>query len=192
MTSLSHPHLENGTSWSCIEKQWSFLKSVLLEARELSTPKFKITHEASLRWYTSNIRHLIKQIKTLKKALKRSCTPTKAARLSTLEKSSQTESMQAKTEYETNLITSFSSEQLNYTLIWNNWSQLKLSLQVYFWMLKRSQLPQAKLMLLILSSTLHSHVPIINYHLLMSCQLLQINFIQSVLIQKMSTKFYRL
>ncbi len=49
---------------------WSHLKATLINARNVSTPTCRVSYEQSPRWHTSEIRHILKQIKTLKKSLK--------------------------------------------------------------------------------------------------------------------------
>ncbi len=48
------------------QELWSYLKATLINARNISTPICKVSNEQSPRWHTSETRHLLKQIKTIR------------------------------------------------------------------------------------------------------------------------------
>ena len=76
----------------------------------LLPPICKVSNEQSPRWHTSEIRHLLKQIKTLRKSLKKSTTQYKEVKLLLLESTFQVKCADAKIKHERSIVTSFSSK----------------------------------------------------------------------------------
>ena len=92
------------------QELWSYLKATLINARNMSTPICKVSKEQSPRWHTSEIRHLLKKINTLRKSLKKSKTQCKEAKLLLLESTFQAKCADAKIKHERSIVTSFSSK----------------------------------------------------------------------------------
>ena len=95
---------------------WLNIKDSITRARNISTPTFKASSEQHPRWFTPEIDHLQKKLKTLNKLIKRNPTSTRLSKLATLETTLEAMCREAKSEYEISIIKSFSSQpkkQLN-------------------------------------------------------------------------------
>ena len=90
------------------ENLWLYIKDFIIRARDISTQTFKASSEQHPRWYTPEIRHLLKKLKTLNKLIRRNPTWARYAKLSELESNLQNLCTEAKGEYEISLVESFS------------------------------------------------------------------------------------
>ena len=91
-----------------IETLWMCLKLEILEACELFVPKVKSSSFKYPKWFTSEIKHLLNCIHSLRRSIKKSSSITKANRLSSLELKVQSLIISAKEKYGTDLIAAFS------------------------------------------------------------------------------------
>jgi len=72
-------------SSSSVEWSWLFLKSKLFDARHLFVPMITLSRKQTPKWFTSDIRHEFKCIKTLRRKSKKKPSPSIKAKLDTLE-----------------------------------------------------------------------------------------------------------
>lgn len=91
-----------------IELTWSCLKDKIFKACELFIPRAKYSTHKLPKWFNSGIRHLLNRIHTLKRKLKKSSNATRLANLCSLELKLQELMSNAKENYKSQLLTSFS------------------------------------------------------------------------------------
>ena len=91
-----------------VEDAWSHIKHAILNAMHLHIPKVKIKSFNHPKWYNSEIRHLIKCIRTLRRKCKSHSTSHNISKLQSLETQLQNKMLFAKSTYEKNLVTTFS------------------------------------------------------------------------------------
>ena len=87
---------------------WLHIKDSTTRARNTSTPTFKASSEQHPKWFTPEINHLQKKLKTLNNLIKRNPTSTRLSKLATLETTLEAMCRKAKSEYE--ISKSFSSQ----------------------------------------------------------------------------------
>ena len=55
-----------------VESAWQFIKSALLDAAKRFIPTFSLKHNSLPKWFTSNLRHRLKCIHTLRRRYRKS------------------------------------------------------------------------------------------------------------------------
>ena len=86
---------------------WSKLKQVILDAVSLFVPKIKIKSSPQPRWFTSEIRHNLNIVHTLRRKHRKNPTSTNCDKLSSAESNLQNLMSKVKSEYEDHLVSSF-------------------------------------------------------------------------------------
>ena len=94
-------------SSSDIEFVWSSLKHIILHAVSLFTPSVKIRSQSYPRWFNSTIRHHLNKLRSLRKKCRRNPSFNNTSKLSSVELQFQTEILEARCTYESNLVTNF-------------------------------------------------------------------------------------
>ena len=91
-----------------IEFIWSTIKSVIFVAISLFVPKTRLRRHQEPKWFNSDIHHHRNCLRSLKKKLKNCPTPHRLRQFELSESSLIAKVAEAKAQYETNLINSFS------------------------------------------------------------------------------------
>ena len=94
---------------SDVDFVWSTIKLLILNAMELFIPKVRLKSSQFPKWFTSDIRHDINCLRTLRKKCKSHPSPASLCKLSHLESLLETKITIAKSTYETNLIYQFAT-----------------------------------------------------------------------------------
>jgi len=89
-----------------IEHVWAIIKRAILKAMNLHIPKVKVKAQKQPKWFTSDIRHHLNCLRSLRKRNKVHPTEQTLARLKTSEELLQDKMQAARASYETNLICS--------------------------------------------------------------------------------------
>ncbi len=84
---------------SNIDETWSNLKHLVLEARYLFVPKFKIPKKSHPKWFNSVVRHQINCTRTLRKKYRLKSTVTNQSKLLMAETELQNAILTAKEQY---------------------------------------------------------------------------------------------
>ena len=88
---------------------WSCFRNSLNHACDLFIPKKKFSSKSSPRWFNSNIRHKLNEIRTLRRSIKRNSTPLKLDKLNRLESYLEAPMLSAKVDYESRIVNCFAS-----------------------------------------------------------------------------------
>ena len=86
---------------------WSFIRNNILDGMNTFIPKITIQPNQSPKWFTPDIRHQIKCLRTLRRKHKLHPTEHTTARLNSAEVNLENSIKQAKTNFEANLINNF-------------------------------------------------------------------------------------
>ena len=86
---------------------WSFIRNNILDGMNTFIPKITIQPIQSPKWFTPDIRHQIKCLRTLRRKHKLHPTEHTTARLNSAEVNLENSIKQAKTNFEANLINNF-------------------------------------------------------------------------------------
>jgi len=92
---------------SGVDSMWHFIKSSILEGIHLFVPKIKLKPSQSPKWYTSNIRHQIKCLRTLRRKYKSRPTEHNLHRIKLAEETLQHSIQYAKANFEAKLVNDF-------------------------------------------------------------------------------------
>ncbi|XP_065895943.1 uncharacterized protein [Dysidea avara] len=92
---------------SDIDSIWLFIKNNITRGMDLFIPKIRTSSSQFPKWYTSNIRHQIKWLRTLRKKYKSHPTDHNLNRIKTAEDNLQNSIQQAKANFEANLVHNF-------------------------------------------------------------------------------------
>ena len=111
-------YLENSDFRHCfvscdVDFVWSSLKLAIQQAMDLCIPKVRLRSYQFPKWFTPEIRHLVKCIPTLRRKCKLRPTAHNLNKLSNSERLLETMICSAKSSYESNLITDFASTNKN-------------------------------------------------------------------------------
>ena len=90
-----------------VDAIWHFIKNSVLEGIHLFVPKIKLKSSKSPKWYTSNIRHQIKCLRTLRRKYKSHPTEHKLHRIQLAEETLQHSIEFAKINFEAKLVNDF-------------------------------------------------------------------------------------
>ena len=90
-----------------IDSIWHFIKNSIIRGMHIFVPKFKLKSSQSPKWFTSNIRHQIKCLRTLRKKYKSRPTEHNLLRIKTAEETLQANIQQAKANFEAKLVSNF-------------------------------------------------------------------------------------
>ena len=93
-----------------IEFIWSTIKSIIFVAISLFVPKTYLKQRQEPKWFNSDIRHHPNCLRSLKKKLNSCPSPHRLHQYKLFESSLIAKAVEAKAQYETNLINSFSSK----------------------------------------------------------------------------------
>ena len=99
----------NPTSANNIDSAWKDLKTAIINARNKFVPTFVPSRGRSPRWFTAEIRHNIKRIRSLRRRIDKKPTPTKLQKLADLQSHIHHLMESAKAEYESSLVATFGS-----------------------------------------------------------------------------------
>ena len=103
-TTFSHSTLYNTRD---VEQAWLIIKQCLTTAIDLFIPKVKLKSFQYPKWFSSDIRHQLKCLHTLRKKLWRHFTLSKLQQLIKAEDTFQLSLSKAGTHYELNLINNY-------------------------------------------------------------------------------------
>ena len=106
--------MSNSVLTSCflhtdVESVWNIIKSVVLSSMHQYIPKYRIKNRKSPRWFTSEIRHLLNCLRSLRKKYKTHPTQNNLNHLKSAESHLQQKISNAKTDYEQTLVNSCSN-----------------------------------------------------------------------------------
>ena len=109
-------HLSNSELMSCflytdVEDVWNIIKSSILSNMHKFIPKYRLKSHSSPKWFTSEIRHLLNCLKSLRKRYKLHPTQNNLDRLKSAESNLQHKISIAKVDYEQALVDNFSNDQ---------------------------------------------------------------------------------
>ena len=109
-------HLSNSELRSCflytdVEDIWNIIKSSILSSMHKYIPKYRLKSHSSPKWFTSEIRHLLNCLKSLRKRFKLYPTQNNLNRLKSAESNLQHKISKAKADYEQALVNNCSSDQ---------------------------------------------------------------------------------
>ena len=109
-------HLSNSELRSCflytdVEDIWNIIKSSILASMHKYIPKYRLKSHSSPKWFTSEIRHLLNCLKSLRKRFKLYPTQNNLNRLKSAESNLQHKISKAKADYEQALVNNCSSDQ---------------------------------------------------------------------------------
>ena len=96
---------------SDIEYVWSFLKSLLLNVIAMFTPLVSVRSKSLPKWFSSNIRHQLNKVHTLRKKFKRNSYASNFLRLASAECLLQLSILDARSEYEASLVKGFAQSR---------------------------------------------------------------------------------
>ena len=107
-------YLESSDFSACFQSSdvdfvWSTIKLLILNAVELFIPMVRLKSRQYPKWFSSNIRHDINCLRTLRKKCKLHPSPASLSKLSRLESLLESKISLAKSTYETNLIHQFAT-----------------------------------------------------------------------------------
>ena len=104
---LSHIDYTTCEQLSDIDSIWLFIKNNITRGMDLFIPKIRTSSSQFPKWYTSNIRHQIKCLRTLRKKYKSHPTDHNLNCIKTAEDNLQNSIQQAKANFEANLVHNF-------------------------------------------------------------------------------------
>ncbi|XP_065895940.1 uncharacterized protein [Dysidea avara] len=104
---LSHIDYTTCEQLSDIDSIWLFIKNNITRGMDLFIPKIRTSSSQFPKWYTSNIRHQIKCLRTLRMKYKSHPTDHNLNRIKTAEDNLQNSIQQAKANFEANLVHNF-------------------------------------------------------------------------------------
>ena len=90
-----------------IDSIWLFIKNSIIRGMHIFVSKFKLKSSQSPKWYTSNIQHQIKCLRTLRKKYKSRPTEYNLLHIKTAEQTFQSSIQQAKANIEAKLVNTF-------------------------------------------------------------------------------------
>ena len=107
-------YLESSDFSACFQSSdvdfvWSTIKLLILNAVELFIPMVRLKSRQYPKWFSSNIRHDINCLRTLRRKCKSHPSPASLSKLSRLESLLESKISLAKSTYETNLIHQFAT-----------------------------------------------------------------------------------
>jgi len=118
---LSHIDFTPCFQSSDVELVWSFIKEILMDSIHQFVPSITIKPNAFPKWFTSNPKHKIKCLHSLRKRYSRSPTPHIKQRIQAVELDIADESLSACSTYESKLIHDFAtSNQSKYTKLYQH------------------------------------------------------------------------
>lgn len=90
-----------------VDSIWNYIKDCITTGMHMFIPKIKLSSSQTPKWYTSNIRHQIKCLRTLRKKHKRHPTDHNLLQVQTAEKDLQNNIQLAKASFEAKLVQDF-------------------------------------------------------------------------------------
>ena len=109
-------HLSNSELRSCflytdVEDIWNIIKSSILSSMHKYIPKYRLKSHSSPKWFTSEIRHLLNCLKSLRKRFKLYPTQNNLNHLKSAESNLQHKISKTKADYEQAFVNNCSSDQ---------------------------------------------------------------------------------
>ena len=94
-----------------IEFVWSFLKDILLSAVSIFSPMVRVKSSLFPKWFTSNIRHQLNEVHSLRKKYKKHSSPSNLFRVISAECFLQLSMLDARSHYEALLVNEFATSR---------------------------------------------------------------------------------